>query len=112
MPLKPIKNHTRMPIYVNSAMIPPGETRHFEEADLPPEHRADLAAPEPIKESDPLSDLLDGSVEALITALPAIGAEDLTRAEKMEEDGKARKTALAAIAQERLRRGEEALGKK
>lgn len=110
----PVINNTAMPIYVGSAMIPAGETRDFEENDVPlhlrPAPAAAPAAPE--KPADPaavrktdLAELLKHPVKDVREHFSAFSDEDLTTIETLENAAeKPRSTLLEAIAEEQLQR--------
>lgn len=109
-------NTTSRPMYVGSDMIPPGETRDFPESAVPPHLRSAPVPPEtPAPASDPLADLLDMSATTVIenirgrgqNGVPVIADEELARVEAIETAGKNRKTVLAALAEETLRRANE-----
>lgn len=104
----PVTNATAMPIYVGAAMVPPGETRHFEEHDVPLHLRPAPAEPEePAPAADPAAALLEGTVAHITAALPALPDNLLDRIGELEQQAKApRKTLLAAIAEETLNRAE------
>lgn len=102
----PIENNGQMPIYVGGVMIPPGETRHFEDDMLPPEFRAPAEGQAEPEALDPLLAVLGGTVDHIKLGLPDLGDEELDRLEMLEAEGKARKTLIEAIAEERLRRAE------
>lgn len=100
----PVHNNTEMPIYVAGRMIPPGETRHFDPAQVPPEHR-----PTPPEEAsveqppvDPLAVILEGNVNEVLAGIDALDADELSRLEQLEAEGKDRKTVLEAVAARRL----------
>lgn len=105
----PVHNPTAMPIYVGAAMIPPGETRHFDEQDVPlhlrpaPVEAAPVAAP-----ADPLAELLKGNVASVVAALADLPLADLERLGELERAGQARKGVLSAVAEELLVRAEAA----
>ena len=101
---KAIENTSAMPIYVNGVMIQPGETRHFEDDQIPPEHRD---APAPVVEEaapDHLAEIAGMKADIVLPILPDLSAEDLARLQLLEMEGKARKTVLEAIAAEGLKR--------
>ena len=108
-----VTNPTAMPIYVGSAMIPPGETRQFDENEVPLHLRPQKAPappPQPAKGPDPLEALAAKPARDVIAAVPGLKDEDLGRLKKLEEarmheDRPApRKTVLEAIAAEVLTR--------
>ncbi len=108
-----VTNPTGMPIYVGSVMIPAGETRQFEENDVPLHLRPKAAAPAPQPKApppDPLAELAAKSAKDVIAALPELAPEQLTALEKLENERKdgdkpaPRKTVLEAIGAEILKR--------
>lgn len=107
---KAITNHGNSPMYVGVAMIPPGETRVFEEDELPPEHRTvESDEIKNVTETDPLQAISAMSVGKLESGLPALSDDELVRLEEIEKaKAKPRQGALAAITAERLRRAEQA----
>lgn len=105
----PIENKGQMPIYVAGAMIPPGETRLFEEEALPPEYRPAAAVVDEAVLIDPLAEVLLLSVDKVAKGLADLSAEELARLQLLEMEGKARKTLLEAIAEEGLRRADAAV---
>lgn len=112
-PKIPVHNPGAMPMYVAGLMIPPGETRHFD-ADLVPLHLRP-AAPAPVADEpqyDPLAELLEGNVKAVVTALPDLDDEDLARLGELEQarGDAARKGVLSAIAEETLTRADVKTG--
>lgn len=116
MPKKYIENDTDHVMYVGGKMIPPGEGREIDEAQLPAEHR-DVPVPateEP--ESDGLTEadlleLLEGNVDQVTAALADLDAEALIHLSALEgERSHPRKTVMAAIEAERLKRAAEAVG--
>jgi hypothetical protein len=101
----PVENKTKMPIYVGSYMIAPGETRHFDEEDVPEHLRPAADAPvEVAAPTDPLAELLDGNVATVIAALTDLSLEDIERIGDLEQAGLARKGVLSAVAEELLAR--------
>lgn len=102
----PVTNNTAMPIYVGALMIPPGETRHFNLDQLPPEHRPQAEVKAPEAPPDRLAEIADFKVDLILPLLADLNAEDLARLQLLETEGKARKTVLEAIAAEGLRRAQ------
>lgn len=96
----PVMNDTAMPIYVGASMIPPGETRHFEEADVP-HHLRPQAEEAKTQDTppDPLIELLKGNVQSVVAALPDMAAADIEQLGELEQQGQARKGVLSAIAE-------------
>lgn len=106
----PVHNNTAMTIYVAGLMIPPGETRHFEEEQVPLHLRP---APveqesEPAAPADPLAELLQGSIAKITPELAAMSTENLEQLGELEQQGQARKGLLGAIAEELLKRASAA----
>lgn len=99
--------------FVAGKMIPPGEGRDIDERDLPPELRdapPEPAAPEAPSLDDELQALRKGSVKEVAAALPALSHEALQRLQALEAEAEhPRKSLLAALADEALRRADEAL---
>lgn len=112
MGTKHISNDGPNTIYVGGKMIAPGEGRDIDERDLPPELRdAPVVeeAPEPSLD-DELAALLKGSVKEVTATLPALTHEGLDRLAELERGHEhPRKTLLEAIADEVLRRADDAL---
>lgn len=112
MGTKHIENNTPNTIYVGGRMIAPGEGRDIDERDLPPEHRE---APVVVVEAGPslddeLAALLKGSVKEVAGTLGALTHEALDRLADIESGyTHPRKTLLEAIADEKIRRADEAL---
>lgn len=106
---KAIENKTLMPIFVNGVMIPPGETRHFEDDQIPPEHRDEAPLPEPEVPVDPMAELAAKNAATVLSSLESLSADDLARLQLIEMEGKARKTVLEGIAAEGLKRAQSAL---
>ena len=104
----PIEIKGQMVLYVAGVMIPPGETRHFEDDLLPPEFRSSAPVVAEVEAGDPLAELLDGNVAEVTAGLAVLSDEFLARLAGLEAEGKARKGVLAAIAEEQLRRAEAA----
>jgi hypothetical protein len=105
----PVTNNTAMPIYVGVNMIPGGETRHFEESDVP-EHLRPAPAPEPAPTlpPDPLVELAGKGVKEIVEAIPSLSTADLERVGELEQakgEG-ARKTLLSAMVEALLKRAE------
>lgn len=108
----PVTNNTAMPLYVGSNLVPPGETRDFPESQVPPHLRpAEEATPEEETQTDPLAELLAGSVKDIAEQIGDLSDEDLARLGDLEQlkGDTARKTLLSAIAEETLKRAEAAL---
>lgn len=95
-------NETKNFMHVGGVTIPPGETREVDAVLLPGGSQDD--ALEPAVPLDPLAQLMNGSVAAITAALPTLSNADLARATELEEAGVARKSMLAALSVENLRR--------
>lgn len=105
-----IENKGAMPMYVAGLMIAPGEGRHFEEWQVPPEHKP-VAVEEVLELApDPLQAILLGAVAAVVIGLPLLSLEELDRLAALEaaEGGKNRKGVLEGIAEEKLARAKKA----
>ncbi len=112
-----VPNNTGMPIYVGSTMIPAGESRDFEESEVPLHLRPAKPAPVAVAPAaDPeaeakaaaqkaLEDLAANPAPEIIAAVPELASEQLTALEALEQGReKPRKTVLEAIAEEILKR--------
>ena len=116
MSLKPITNHTANDMHVGAVVIPPGETKLFEESELPP-HLRDRkpAAPPAVKPADTILEILDGTVKEIEKAVeerdadghPVLSDDQLVRLKQAEENGNTRKGVIGAIDQEWLKRADE-----
>ena len=112
MGTKHIENNTPNTIYVGGRMIAPGEGRDIDERDLPPELRE---APAVVVDEGPslddeLAALLKESVKEIKDLLPGLTHEGLDRLAELERGHEhPRKTLLEAIADEVIRRADEAL---
>lgn len=104
----PVHNQGAMPIYVGTAMVLPGETRHFDEQDVPSHLRPQPAEAEPAPDEsqyDPLAELLAGSIKDITAAFGDLSDEDLVHIEELEAAAESpRKGLMAAIAEEKLKR--------
>ena len=113
----PIKNSGKTVMHVANVLIPPGETKVFDAADLPPHMQpARGPAPLPTEPDDPLLELLDENVPEIVKAIQSRGADgtpelsndDLIRLGEAEANGKTRKGLMNALDKERMRRADEA----
>jgi hypothetical protein len=101
-----ITNTGKNTMYVGTASIPPGETRHVDPAYLPVHMRPKQPKPMAAMPGDPLDELLAGGVKSIIAAIPGLTINDLERLGELEQkkgDG-ARKTLLSAIGEALLER--------
>lgn len=97
-------NTTDAPVYIGGVLIAPGAARLVDARLVPGAAEVQDTTPE----TDPLLDLLDGSVGEVVGKLEGLSDEELTQLETAETDGKTRKGVLAGITEERLRRASEA----
>lgn len=101
----PITNNGKTHMAVGSTLIPPGETRHFEEQDVPHYLRPGVSAEKPVEPPvDPLVELLKGNVPSVVVALEGMLFTDIERLGDLEQQGQARKGVLGAIADKLLQR--------
>lgn len=116
MSQKPITNDKRSPLYVAGVCIQPGETRLFEESDLPPHLRNPAPARPPADAGpDPRAEILKLSVSDFAEHIASrdgddayvVAEEDLEYLRGAEASGKARKGIFATIDEEILRRAAE-----
>lgn len=105
----PVRNNSAMPIYVGAAMVPPGETRHFDKQDVP-HHLRPVEQVEAVVEApaDPLAELLKGNVKEVVAALAGLSIADIERLGDLEQQGHARKGVLNAIADIQLNHAAQA----
>lgn len=102
-----VPNNGESAIFVGGVMIPPGETRHFDESMLPPEFKPDAEPEGEAAVDNPLLVISALSIPQLALGLPDLSDEELAALEGMENDKeKPRQGALAAILAERLCRSE------
>lgn len=96
----PVHNKTAMPIYVGAAMVLPGETRHFDEHEVPRHLRPkeDAPAKEQAAPADPLAEMLKGTVKEVVAALAGMPLSDIEKLGDLEQAGQERKGVLSAIA--------------
>lgn len=116
MPPRYITNDTASPMYVAGRLIPPFDGRHFEDHELPPEHKpaAAAAAPEEPSLDEELKKLLAGTIKEISPQLEALTFEALDRLAMLEMQVNAdapRKGLLQAVDAEKLRRADEQLQK-
>lgn len=104
----PIENRGKTTIYVGGRMIPPGETRHFPEDEIPPEFRQPAETRAEPAAADPVQEFLAASAAQITGGLDVLSDQFLEAAENAEMGGKARKGVLQALAAERLARAERA----
>jgi len=99
----PFANKEDHAVHIGNKMVPPHETRMVDPSMLPNAHESHgRVAPE--TPSDPLLDILDGTIAEITEALPGLSDEELNRLEQAEKDGNTRKGVEKAIAEERLTR--------
>lgn len=107
----PITNPGDSPVFVGGKMIPPGETRVFTEAELPPEYKAPapVAAAQAAGPDEALLLILAATVAQVVAGLPDLSDEELARLALLEAEGKDRKGVLEAITALQLERAENAV---
>ena len=110
----PIRNPGATNLFVAGVCIPPGETRLFDAATLPPHLRPQAEAEAPATADagadDALRQMLEHGVKDITAMLAGMSSEELAALAQAEAAGKARKTLLGAITEEQLRRAGQALG--
>jgi len=101
-----VENKGASPMYVAGVMIPAGETRHFEDAALPPEFRPAVAGEVvPPAPAHPLAVLLAGSVREIVAGVDALSDAEIDALIELEEQSeRPRKTLLAELAEVQLER--------
>jgi len=115
----PVENKTEFPKHVAGTIIPPGETRFFEESTLPPYLRKPKVAAvesqptgfELINDAEMLAtamliELLDRPVKEVKKQLHTLPLAGLNQLDAMEQAGGNRSTLINDITNERLRRAE------
>jgi hypothetical protein len=108
----PVTNNGKTMMYVGSSIIPPGETRHFDENEVPPSLRPtppDLPTTPglPLSGEEALAEQLLGTVADIAAALSDMALADIERLGELEQTGQARKGVLAAIAETLLKRADK-----
>lgn len=101
-----IHNPHTTPMRVGSDIVPPGETKDFPESRVPSHLRpAEKKEEEPVAKTDPLAELLKGSVKDVTAALTGLATADIERLGELEQlADQPRKTLLSAISEEILNR--------
>jgi len=102
----PVHNNTKMPIYVGASMVPPGETRHFPEHQVPAHLRPALAKKAAPAAAPAVTDILDKTIKEIVPLLSTYSDEDLQILKAAEQAGKTRDGIMKAIAEEELRRAD------
>ncbi len=93
--------------YVGSICILPGETKILDES-LIPGRKVQVVERDPVEETDPMPELLQGKVADIVTALPTLEEDDFVRLARLEEESeKPRVSLMKAIAAEGIRRANE-----
>lgn len=102
----PYTNDGERPVHRGGKRILPGETRLVDAAAVarPRPSDEDPAVPE----SGDILDLLDGTVDEVVAALPELTGDQLADLLHAEQAGKTRKTLVEALSEEQLRRADEA----
>lgn len=94
-----VENKGASAMYVAGVMIPAGETRHFDEHELPPELRpAPEAEAGQEEDEDELAGILAGKVGEILAGLAVLSAEEVTALLAREEAAaKPRKTLVEGL---------------
>jgi len=100
----PYTNTTAVTQHVDGKTIRPGETRDVDEFQIPSYQAAPAAEAEP---GDPVLDILDHNVKAIVEMLPGLSDEDLAELMQAEENGKTRQTLMSAFEAEALARASQ-----
>lgn len=106
----PVENKGDSPLYVGGQMVPAGETRHFEENEVPPEYKPAAEQPKPEEQADPLAEILAGTVKDIlgdVENMELAGVQELLAREQAAE--KPRSTLIEGLSAEILRRQAAAL---
>lgn len=98
----PVTNNGTSAISVGTSIVLPGETRHFEEHEVPHHLRPKQEAAPVAAPVDPLAELLKGNVASVVAALNGMLFADIERLGELEQLGAARKGVLSAIAEIQL----------
>lgn len=101
----PYTNTKDRPVSIGGKRINPGETRSVEQTFIP--GYTSQAAPGPAPR-DPVLEILDDSVKAIVPKLADLSEEDFARVRQAEADGKSRSSLEKAFEEEALRRAEKA----
>lgn len=105
----PVHNKSAMPIYVGAAMVLPGETRHFDEQEVPHHLRPAPVEEEQVEDTkDPLAELLLCNVKEVTAALAGLSTAEVERLGELEQTGQARKGVLSAVGELLLTRAAQA----
>lgn len=102
----PVTNNTKMPMWVGSSMIPPGETRHFEAHHVPQHLRPKSAVKAKPEAPAPITTVLDKTIPEIVALMPTWSDEDLDAIKQAEQAGKTRAGLMKSIAEEELRRAD------
>ena len=106
----PIENNGASPLYVGGQMIPAGETRHFDEHEVPAEYKPAAPEPEEAPPPDPLGEILAGPVKGILAGVGALDMETLQGLLAREQERwEPRKTLVEGLSAEVLRRQSAAL---
>lgn len=105
-----IHNPNKTPMRVGSDIVPPGETKDFPESRVPRHLRpAEKKEEQPAAKTDPLAELLKGSVKDVTAALAGLATADIERLGELEQLAeKPRTTLLSAIGELLLNRAAQA----
>lgn len=104
-----IKNDEKIPRYIGSTMIAPGETKYFHKSTLPAYLREPTEQVEQAVIENPLLVILVHSIKDIAEIFPTLSAEQLTELEALELEGANRSGLAKAIQEERLKRADLSL---
>lgn len=115
------RNDGRETVYIGSRAVQPGETRSIDPSWMPsvietPANQEPSPLAEAVIDVPPLASVLDDQVAEVIKSIktrdengaPVIADDDLVVLQRLEEEGRARKTLIKAISEELLDRAAEA----
>jgi hypothetical protein len=105
-----VHNPTKTNLHVGADIVPPGETKDFPESRVPRHLRpVEKKEEAPVEKTNPLADLLKGSVKDIVPGLDALSTADLEALGELEQLAeKPRTTLLSAIAELLLNRAAQA----
>jgi len=98
-----------MPMYINSVMIPSGETHIFPEHQVPEHLRPGAEEVEDQQIENPLKTLLQNSIKDIAEALPGLSDDQIDELELLEVQDDDRTGMAKAFQEERLRRADLSL---
>lgn len=95
-----VENKGASPMYVAGVMIPAGETRHFDEHEVPPELRPApvVEKVEPLTVNDELAAILAGKVGEILAGLEALSNDEVAALlQREQEAAKPRRTLVEGL---------------